>query len=162
MTTAADSGPLGGPALSPANSPANSPGVVAQRLGYAGLLPFVFGALLVWLVHADVHAYAALALSIYAAVILSFLGGMHWGLAMRQEKPPTSALVWGVLTPLVAWPAALMPPHAALAVLGLMFIACYLVDRHLYPVQGAAGWLTLRFRLSAVAATACFLGAAGS
>lgn len=141
---------------------AQTPGKLAQRLGYSGLLPFVAGAVLVWLVRADVHAYAALALSIYAAVILSFLGGIHWGLAMRQAKPPASALIWGVLTPLVAWPAALMPPHAALVVLGLMFIACYLVDRHLYPVQGVAGWLTLRFRLSAVAATACFLGAAGS
>ena len=149
-------------ARGPVDAALAQPGEVAQRLGYAGLLPFVAGALLVWLVRADVHAYAALALSIYAALILSFLGGMHWGLAMRQAQPSTVALVWGVVPSLVAWPAALMPPDAGLALLGLMFIVCYAVDRRLYPAQGVAGWLTLRFRLSAVAALACFLGAAGS
>lgn len=149
-------------AFAPVDAPAAQPGQLAQRLGYAGLLPFVAGALLVWLVRADVHAYAAMALSVYAALILSFLGGMHWGLAMRQAQPSTVALVWGVVPSLVAWPAALMPPDAGLALHGSMFIACYAVDRRLYPAQGVAGWLTLRFRLSAVAALACFLGAAGS
>jgi hypothetical protein len=142
--------------------PDSTPGPLVKQLGYAGLLPFLAGALLVWLVRADVHAYAALALSVYAALILSFLGGLHWGLAMRQARPSSAALVWGVVPSLVAWPAALMPPDAGLVVHGLMFIACYLVDRNLYPPQGVAGWLTLRFRLSAVAALACFLGAAGS
>ena len=60
----------------------------ALRLGYAGLLPFVAGAGLVWLVRPEVHPYVALALSGYAAVILSFLGGIHWGLAMREPTPP--------------------------------------------------------------------------
>lgn len=139
-----------------------APHPVALRLGYAGLIPFVLGALLVWLVRADVHPYVALALSAYAAVILSFLGGIHWGLAMRQDAPPPRVLVWGVVPSLVAWPAAVMPPDAGLVLQGLMLLACYAVDRRLYPPLGAAGWLTLRFRLSAVAALACFIGAAGS
>jgi hypothetical protein len=36
------------------------------------------------------------------------------------------------------------------------------VDRRLYSLHGLARWLTLRFRLSAVAAVSCFLGAAGA
>jgi hypothetical protein len=94
--------------------------------------------------------------------VLSFLGGIHWGLAMRQVAPPPRVLWWGVVPSLVAWPAAVMPPDAGLVVLGLMLLACYGVDRRLYPLLGASGWLTLRFRLSAVAALACFIGAAGS
>jgi len=43
---------------------------------------------------------------------------------------------------------------------GLLLVGCYLVDRRLYPQQGAARWLTLRFRLSAVASLCCFIGAA--
>lgn len=140
----------------------SSPDTTALRLGYAGLVPFVLGALLVWLVRADVHAYVALALSAYAAVILSFLGGIHWGLAMRLDAPAPRVLWWGVVPSLVAWPAAVMPPDAGLVVQGLMLLVCYGVDRRLYPALGAAGWLTLRFRLSAGAALACFIGAAGS
>ena len=152
--------------LSPTTAPTLSspPDTAAQRLAYAGLIPFVAGALLVWAVRDDVQAYVALALSAYAAVVLSFLGGIHWGFAMRQlqTRPSTAALVWGVVPSLVAWPAAVMPPRGGLVILGLMLVVCYAVDRRLYPAQGAAAWLTLRFRLSAVAALSCFLGAAGT
>jgi hypothetical protein len=134
----------------------------ARRLGYGGLIPFVAGALLVWLVHEDVQPYATLALSAYAAVIVSFLGGIHWGLALRQAEPPPLLLAWGVVPALVAWLAVMMPPSAGLVIHGIMLVACYAVDRRIYPAQGAAHWLVLRFRLSAVAALCCFIAAAGS
>jgi hypothetical protein len=140
----------------------SAPTPQALRLGYAGLLPFVLGAALVWLVHPEAHAYATLGLAGYAAVILSFLGGIHWGLAMREPAPPTPVLLWGVVPSLVAWPAVLMPAYAGLVVLGAMLLVCYAVDRRLYPGLAAGGWLTLRFRLSAVAALSCFIGAAGT
>ena len=63
---------------------------------------------------------------------------------------------------LVAFVAVLMPPYAGLVIHGVMLAACYLVDRKVYPVQGIAHWLTLRFRLSSIAALCCFLGAAGA
>jgi uncharacterized Tic20 family protein len=140
----------------------SQPDATALRLGYAGLIPFVLGALLVWLVRADVQPYVAQALSTYAALILSFLGGIHWGLAMRQPDVAPRVLWWGIVPALVAWPAAVMPAEAGLVLHGVMLVVCYLVDRQQYPLLGAAGWLTLRFRLSAVAALSCFVGAAGS
>ncbi|HZF79316.1 MAG TPA: DUF3429 domain-containing protein [Rubrivivax sp.] len=134
----------------------------ARRLGYAGAAPLVLGALLVWMVDADVRPYAALGLSAYAALIASFLGGLHWGLAMREVNLPPSAFAWAVLPTLVAWPAVLMPPRGGLVVLGALLVGCYLVDRRHYPAYGVAHWLTLRFRLSAVAALSCFIGAGGT
>ena len=104
----------------------------------------------------------ALGLSAYAAVILGFLGGIHWGQAFRQDDPPTLWLGWGVVPSLVAWLAVMMPPSAGLVIHGVMLAVCYLVDRRVYPAHGLAAWLTLRFRLSAVASLCCFLGAAGT
>lgn len=151
------------PAHTAAPSPLESePSLLARRLGHAGLIPFVAGALLVWLVYDDAHPYVALALSAYAAVVASFLGGIHWGLAMREAETPVAPLVWGVVPSLLAWLAVLMPPQSALVIQGLLLLACYAVDRRLYPAHGAAHWLTLRFRLSAGAALSCFIGAAGS
>jgi hypothetical protein len=149
------------------------PPPMAWRLGYAGLIPFVFGAVLVWLVTGEAHPYVAAALSAYGAVIVSFLGGIHWGLVMRsmpqaEHSPDTSssaadsALVWGVMPSLAAWLGVLMPPYAGLFVLGLAIIGCYLVDRRRYAALGLQAWMTLRFRLTAVASLCCFLGAAGS
>lgn len=142
---------------------------VAMRLAYAGLFPFVLGALLVWVIgdhDLDAHAFVSLALSAIAALTIALLGGIHWGLAMRQpvssSRPSYLPFAWGVVPSLVAWMAVMMPAYAGLVVHGVMLVACYLVDRRLYPVYGVAHWLTLRFRLSAVAALACFIAAAGS
>ncbi|MBT9493202.1 MAG: DUF3429 domain-containing protein [Paucibacter sp.] len=139
---------------------------LALRLGHLGLLPFVLGALLVWLVggrDAAAHAWISFALSAYAALILSFLGGIYWGLGFsRPQDGSALPFIWGVMPSLGAWIALVMPAYAGLVLHGVMLIACYLVDRRLYPALGAAAWLTLRFRLSAVAALCCFLAAAGS
>lgn len=139
-----------------------TPASWAHRLGYAGLVPFVAGAALVWLVHPDAHPYATLALATYASVIVSFLGGIHWGVAFRQAVPDPRLFAWGVVPSLVAWVAVVMPPEAGLVVSGVMLLVCYAVDRRIYVAHGLAQWLTLRFRLSAVAAASCFLGAAGA
>jgi hypothetical protein len=150
--------------LPPPSIPAipDEPPVIAHRLGQLGLVPFVLGALLVWLVYPEVQPHVTLALSGYATVIVAFLGGVHWGLAMRADAHGPRAFRWAVVPPLVAWLANIMPAHAGLVVLGVMLLVCYGVDRQLYRAQGMEAWLTMRFRLSSVAALSCFLGAAGT
>ncbi len=146
-------------------APAYHPPVVdtARWLGNLGLLPFAAGALLAWVGLApELHAFVTRAMSAYAALILSLLRGVHWGFGFRQSAPPASLFIWGVVPSLLAWVAVLMPPHAGLVLHGVLLVVCYLVDRRVYPAQGAAHWLTLRFRLSSVAAFSCFLAAAGT
>ena len=135
---------------------------IARRLANVGLLPFVVGAALVWIVNNQAHPYVSMALAAYAALGISFLGGIHWGLAMRRSAPPDALLVWGVVPALLAWFAVMMPAHAGLVVDAVLLVVCYLVDRKVYPAQGQAHWLTLRFRLTGVATLSCFLGAAGA
>jgi hypothetical protein len=132
---------------------------VAHKLGLIGLLPFVLGALLSLIVREDAHPYVVLALAGYAAVIVSFLGGIHWGLGMKASVPSPLPFAWGVVPSLVAWVAVIMPPYAGLVIEGLMLIICYLVDRKVYPAHGLSHWLTLRFRLTVVASLSCFIGA---
>lgn len=143
---------------SPAVPRSSSPSAAALRLGHAGLLPFVGGALLVWLVWPEAHPYTTLALSAYAAVIVSFLGGIHWGLGMLRGD--AAHFAWGVVPSLVAWPALLLPPAPALAVLAAAVLVCFVVDRRVYPACGLQAWLALRLPLTAVAALSCAAGAA--
>ncbi len=132
-----------------------------EQLGYAGLLPFVLLAALMWLIDAALLPFAAVALVGYAAVIASFLGGVHWGIGfMRGEAAQRTQFVWGVAPSLMAWLALLLSADAALLLLGLIVVLCYLVDRKLYPQAGLAHWLPMRLRLTVVAAACCVLGAA--
>ena len=143
---------------------------VVRALGHAGLVPFVTLSLLLWVVTEEALPYVAMTLVAYAALVASFLGGLHWGLVwVRQaglpDVPPLPEraaklhLLWGVVPSLLAWPGALMPAYAALPWLGLLLVVCYLVDRKTFPASGLGHWLTLRFQLSSVAALSCFIGA---
>ena len=137
--------------------------ILVLRLGYAGLIPFVGLAGLMWLVEGDVHAFVAMALSAYAATIAAFLGGIHWGMGLPLDAPARRFhLVWGVVPSLVAWVALLMPAYAGLPVLAVLLLACYGVDRRSWAQWGWADWLPLRARLTAVSVLSCLLGASAT
>lgn len=144
-----------------AASPA-TPNPVALRLGYAGLVPFVGGAVLAWLVrgYPEQHAFVVDALAKYAALVVAFLGAIHWGLGLRQAVPSPAPFAWAVVAVVLAWIGVLMPPYAGLVVLGVLLAVCYAVDRRAYRAHGLAAWLTLRFRASVVASLCCFVAAA--
>lgn len=137
--------------------------VTIRRLGYAGLAPFVLLTVLMWLVRPELHPFVAIALTSYGAMVASFLGGIHWGLGFRLGAgAPRIHFVWGVVPSVLAWVAVVMPAYAGLPLLGLVLLACYLVDRKTWPAAGAGHWLTLRFRLTVVATLSCLLGAAAT
>lgn len=145
---------------------------LVRVLGHGGLIPFVMLTATLWLVTGELQTWVAMALATYAALILSFLGGIHWGIGWqagmreRLDKQTPRALhaqrrhfLWGIVPSLLAWPGVLMPAFAGLAWLGFILIIAYLADRTLYRSAGLQQWLTLRFRLSAVAALSCFIAA---
>jgi hypothetical protein len=148
------------PSLSPAVPPR------AARLSHAALLPFVLGAVLAWLVWPEVREYVLLGLSAYAGLALALLAGIHWGLAMRRPagtgRQGGVHWAWPAGLTAGAWVALVMQPHAGLVLEGVLLGLSYLVDRRAYPAAGLSHWLTLRFRLSVVAAASCFLAAAGA
>ena len=131
------------------------------RLGYVGLAPFVLLTALMWLVDRELLPFVSIALGGYAATIVSFLGGVHWGIGfMKGDAAPRFHFIWGVIPALIAWLALMMPAYAALPLLGLVLVACYVVDSKTYPAAGLASWLPMRLRLTVVATLSCVLSAA--
>lgn len=132
-------------------------------LGYAGLLPFIALALAAWLAPAAYRTHAAFALLAYGATIASFMGAIHWGLAMRSAPPDQAGpWLWGVFPSLVAWLALLMPLSLGLVTLALLLGICLAVDWRSYPAYGVGKWLTMRWHLSAVAVVCLLAGAAAA
>ena len=128
---------------------------IAQMLGLSGLLPQI--AVVVLLVTGDAQGrFSALALGYaYAAIILSFLGGLWWGLAARAEHPPRWIWIAAVAPSLIAlasawpWAVGLAWPGPSLVMLGVALIAALAVDRALVARGLApAGWMRLRVPLS--------------
>jgi Protein of unknown function (DUF3429) len=123
----------------------------AWLLGAAGLIPFVgLAALPVLDVIPAIPANYYFQL--YAAVILSFLGGVHWGLAMQSGAPLRSLhLVVSVIPALIAWGALGLALRPALSVLAVAFAALFAFDAW----SARAGWVPawyprLRLPLTAI------------
>jgi hypothetical protein len=136
-------------------------GRAAMMLGFAGLLPQIasVGVLALvpsvttwnWVVPVAVAAIVAV---VYPLLILSFLGGIWWGLAMRRGAKQDRLVAIAVLPSLVAlvlagimlvtgrigWP---------LVAIGSVIALTLIVDRHIVAVGHApTGWMRLRVPLS--------------
>ena len=134
-------------------------------LGLAGLLPFFGSALLAWTAPAEWRGVALYSLAAYGAVILSFLGAVHWGLALRAPAAEAAAMAprlgLGVVPSLVGWVALLLPPLPGLSLLALGILGTAAVEtaaarRGLVP----PAYLRLRWILSLGAALCLAIGAA--
>ena len=145
------------------NAPAaNAPPAWANWLGFGGLIPFAALALALWWPASGHQTEISHALASYGATIASFLGAIHWGLAMRDHPGAGAApYLWGVTPSLLAWLALLLPPTGGLLSLAVLLGVCLLVDQRRYPHYQLQAWLPLRRRLTLVASLACLAGAAG-
>lgn len=112
----------------------------AAFLGLAGVLPFAAAALVSFQPGATGH-WATFALLAYGAVILSFLGGIHWGLALaRYTTPNFRELGIGVLPSLVGWAGLLTGGSAGLIMLVAGFLGVLAVDIDLACDGRAPAW----------------------
>lgn len=138
--------------------------VTARLLGWAGVLPFAVCAVALWVPAASVWETELFrALAAYAAVILSFLGGVRWGAAIAAEgtEGVDTDLVLAVIPSLIAWCALLLPvgvqPLYALVIAYALFGGLDVREaaRGLWP-----GWYSrLRLQLTA-AVLACLVAGA--
>ncbi len=136
---------------------------IAVILGALGLIPFIFGTIFEI---AGGPGWGGPALRYYAATILAFMGGIHWGLAIggaddrRDEDQLRLQLVASVIPSLIAWLALLMPVTQGLTVMALAFLLLFAGDLIAVKRGWAPAWYPrLRMPLTAVV-TFCLLAAA--
>lgn len=135
-------------------------------LGYGGLLPFLFLAP-ASIVDQNHALYWADALFAYGAIILGFVGALHWGFAMTSGALLTetgrhqrdACFVWSVVPALIGWLALLLTPLLSSLLLIAGFVAHYWQDRRLAADIGLPAWyMPLRLRLSVVACLCLSVG----
>ena len=100
----------------------------------------------------------------YGAVILSFLGAIHWGLEFAKfgGSSPYTRYGLGVMATIIAWPTVFMPyDYALLAQFG-GFVAMYFADARITSRGWAPRWYTTyRFILTFVVGASIVMSLVG-
>ncbi len=126
----------------------------AKALGGLGAIPFVALAAARWLADPIDYASIDMALVAYGAVILSFLGGIHWGLAIAGSgtaQAPWRRLLLSVVPSLLGWVALLIPRAPALILLAVAFAAMVAIDTAAARAGRAPAWYpALRWPLTGI------------
>ena len=130
--------------------------LIARILGYGGALPFLCGAIIANQQVALLGIAPAHFLLSYGAVILSFLGGLHWGRVITSPnangRPDSTWLIWSVCPSLLGWAALLLPVKVGAMVLSLGFLASLQIEQKMFREQIWPAWMRpLRLHLSLIA-----------
>ena len=140
----------------------------ANILGYSGTIPFISLAVILLLDASSTtpaasgpaaSGLAASALHLYGAIILSFLGGLHWGrIACNPDIKPSDKwfLIYSVIPSLMGWSSYLLSDIWQGAALMLIagFIISYVIDIRFIRLGAWQSWMKpLRTNLTFIA---CF------
>ncbi len=127
-------------------------------LGYGGLLPF-FVLTVALLLKTSVPLLENVRLdwwlAAYAAVVLSFIGAVHWGVALGmqdrlEERELAKLLLFSVVPTVVAWFALLVPINIALLVLAALIVFAYFADSILLFGKLSPGYGKMRLHLTVI------------
>jgi len=102
---------------------------LAVVLGLAGIMPFILCGLEATAANSVASAIAAQLLVAYGAIILAFLGGVHWGftLAAPSDVAEQQRLVGGVLPAILGWLIVGASLYSQMPVLALLLlIGCFI------------------------------------
>jgi hypothetical protein len=134
-----------------------------QWLGYGGLIPFIVLALGAAFGPGDWRESLLPALVAYGALILSFLGGITWGLALLARDSDRPLYLVSMAPFFLAWLSLLLPTWAGIWVLALAFLITLYNDLAVVRRDLAPAWFrTLRTVLTAGVVASLLLAALAS
>jgi ATP/ADP translocase len=117
---------------------------ITRPLAFAGALPFVASALLLWAGHSSVPVLGSVATiaASYGLLILAFMAGVLWGQRLSGIETQLNLFVVSNAIALAGWFAyLLLKPQLFFASLALLFAVLLLIDRRL----GAEGHLSFEY-----------------
>ncbi|MFM7294786.1 MAG: DUF3429 domain-containing protein [Burkholderiales bacterium] len=136
---------------------------IATILSYAGTIPFVVCAVILLFGTAmglgSLRQFAGQAITSYAAVIVSFLGGIQWGVALatHEQQPQTakSLFLLSVVPSLLAWATLFLPNGSSRVIVAIFLVGfVWVIDALLHLQQVLPTWFFhLRSIVSAVVMT---------
>ncbi len=124
------------------------PWSIVHVLAYGSVaLPTLLAGTL-WFVEPLWKHFLTSALLTHMALVLTFLGGIHWGIAMRfmatDSRMPMFHFLWGPVPGYTAWLLLMTAAPIAVGCLMVLGLATFWVDLRTWPGSGLGPWMRLR------------------
>ena len=126
-----------------------------MMLGYLGFIPFGILTILPWILGEAFTKQAYFLLTVYGAIIMSFLAGMSWGWNISSKKN----LTLGILFSLISFFSIIIGYfflQVALIIFAITFPLFYIFEKHANEFMSDETYLKLRRNLTS-AVSGCFL-----
>ncbi len=126
-----------------------------MMLGYLGFIPFGILTILPWILGEAFTKQAYFLLTVYGAIIMSFLAGMSWGWNISSKKN----LTLGILFSLISFFSIIIGYfflQVALIIFAITFPLFYIFEKHANEFMSDETYLNLRRNLTS-AVSGCFL-----
>ena len=120
-------------------------------ISYLGLLPFIFSGISIWFFLDPWKSFIFLALINYTLIILTFVGAVHFGLAMYLNNNQTRWYIWSVLPAIFVWISVMCGIGYDILILFFIigFLLTFMIDKLSYKLQRVPLWyLKLREKLT--------------
>ena len=118
----------------------------AGVLGYLGLIPFI-GLTCLMLFRVDPGVEVSRLLGTYSAIILSFLGGIHWGIATENSLSKTvnssklnMHLILSVIPSLLGWAGLIAPEFTGFCIIIFGFVFVLVIDLRIEQMDIVPDW----------------------
>ena len=131
---------------------------IAIYLGYFGLAPFVVSLLTANYME-DFQDISIRGFSIYSAVIISFMSGIHWGMALTYNHRSRARFVVSTVAPVMAWAGLFfLPLPFAVITLGAIHLAGLKTDAVFFSASEISlSYRKMRLRLTCLVVGLHFL-----
>ncbi|MDF1721026.1 MAG: DUF3429 domain-containing protein [Minwuia sp.] len=130
-------------------------------LSVLGLIPFVGGVIAIEFAEGGYKGWAIYSLPVYGALILSFLGGTTWGLALgdAQRRFVAPRLILAMAPSIAAWMIMFQPPSNRMLLLAACLIVWAVVDHLMARRDLLPAWYPkLRWPITLIAAASLVVG----
>lgn len=132
----------------------NTSAAISRPLAFAGALPFVVFALLLWSGHTTVPVLGSVVpiAASYGLLILSFMAGVHWGQQLSGVETSLNLFLTSNAVALAAWFSyLLLPPRLYFTSFAVLFAVLLLIDRRMAAEEHISnGYLRTRTTVSAL------------
>ena len=125
-----------------------------MMLGYLGFIPFGILTILPWILGEAFTKQAYFLLTVYGAIIMSFLAGMSWGWNISSKKN----LTLGILFSLISFFSIIIGYfflQVALIIFAITFPLFYIFEKHANEFMSDETYLKLRRNLTSAVSGCC-------